>query len=154
MKKHLLFFLLVLTGCGAGGPLYSEKPIERDKAQLVIYRPQQIVGSVSVSAGPDVKINGKTACSLPNSAYFVSSVPEGNIEISSTKMLAIGTSRLKMEIQANKRYFVRITWNEEKAMLGLLAEAISQHSGPFIIEQVNEETAKSDMIDLKMSMCE
>jgi hypothetical protein len=153
----------LISSCSGGtGPIYSVPPLQQGQAQLVIYHPSgEFVGSVPLGDGPDVKVNSKIVCGLLNSRFFVTSVEPGTVTVSSTKALAIGTSVLSINAQKNKRYFIRITWNNgivaATAGAGLIGEAAatgaSSNGGPFVIELVDEQTATSEVSPLHMANC-
>lgn len=162
MKRYLIL-LMVLAGCsGVSNIPYVPSSPNKGMAQIVIYHPSgEFTGLVPISSGPNVKINGKVVCQLPNSSFFVASVNPDKYIISSTKMFSIGTSSLDIKTQPNKRYFVRITWNGTKVWstvgFGLMgegvAETLSPPSGPFIIESVDEKSATSELKSLNMVNC-
>lgn len=153
---------LALSACSVNGKIYSQKPTEEGKTQLVIYHPSgELIGSIPLGSGPDVKVNGQTVCGLPNSSYFIYEVEPGSVTVSSTKALAIGTSSVSFKSQPDKRYYVRITWDSDKvwagAAGGLIGEAISEgvssNSGPFAITLIDENVAKNELAALKRGPC-
>lgn len=158
----ITLFTLLLAACSGGaGPSYSSMPplkLEKGMAQLVIYHPSgEFTGSIGVGSGPNIKINGKVVCSLPNSSFFITDVSPGEVHISSTKLLSVGTSFLDLNTQPNKRYYVRITWNGTKLVAGQIGEVLTQgesyRNGPFIIEHVDEQPAKEELQSLNMNNC-
>ena len=163
MRYIYLLFLALLTNCSSTGGNYSSLPnpkLEKGMAQLIIYHPSgEFTGSIA--SNPDVKINGEVACGLPNGAFFSKSIKPGSVSISSTKTFSIGTSHLDLNVQSNKKYYIRITWNDGKVLStvgfgligGAVAEGVSSHSGPFVIENVTEETAKGELPNLSQSLC-
>lgn len=148
MKSNIVLAMcsmLTLAGCGGpNGPTYAsleKHKLSSGKAELVVYHPNgEFTGSVPLGSGPDVKVNGKTVCSLPNGSFFVTSVAPGDTSVSSTKALAIGTSTLNITAKPNNRYFIRVTWNGASvwgtAGAGLAGEVIanstSSNGGPFV----------------------
>lgn len=160
ITSSLIILSLLVSGCAGGaGPIYSASELEgpaKGLAQVVIYHPSgEFTGSVKLGSGPDVKVNGKVVCSLPNSSFFVTSVQPGETHISSTKMFAVGTSILDINTAANTRYYVRITWNGTKILAGEIGEIATQgqsyRSGPFVIEHVDERSANAELQSLRMA---
>jgi len=165
MNKTILalpvFFMLALAGCTASGPTYSSLPEQKpDKgmAQLVVYRPN---GLAYAARRPTVEINSIKTCDLPAGGFFIKNVKPSEITITSSFWDAPGTSRFTTEAVSGKTYHIRITLNNDKLGAGLVAgfigtavaEGVSEHSGPFNIELVDDRTAYTEINSLKMADC-
>ena len=161
MNKFCIAMALMLAGCTASGPMYSSLPEQKpDKgmAQLVVYRPYELSYA---ARRPTVEINSIKTCDLPNSSFFIKNVKPSEITVTSSFWEIPGTSRFTMSVSSGRKYYIRMALNDDKLAAGLaagiigmaVAEGISEHSGPFIIESVSESSAKEELQSLKKSDC-
>jgi len=158
-KIFIILFAIALAGCSAKGPTYSSLPDEakqprKGMAQLIVYQP------VSMNLRSlDIEINRVKGCNLAAGTFFLLDVPPGQTTISSSIWDAPGTSSLTINAKSAHRYSIRIQWDMGKSMGfavagipgGLIAESASSHSGPFLIDSIDEETSKQELAKLKQN---
>lgn len=146
--------LLSLSACTitANGPLYNEAGIKKTKEPLiVIYKNPSALGAAAGMYSVD--INGEERCRLHTGSFFIPQNVSGNTLISSSMFGTPGTSKLRINTEHGKTYYVRIDVdsNKESAGMGagliglLVAEAASDTAGPFVISLVDPEYAKMEL---------
>jgi hypothetical protein len=146
----------LLAGCSANGPPYSSVeqslPAKQGMAELVIYRPSAFTGSMGTQ---EIDLNGSKLCSMPTASFITKYVDPGKATISAPKWS--GTSDVSFTSQPGHKYFVRIDWDQSKLLgdvTGIIgqgiAEATSSHAGPYLIELIDEQTARGEVSSLKM----
>lgn len=156
MYRHILL-LLLLTSCSPSGPSYTPDLVHTNKAYatLVIYRPYSFFLSART---PDISINGIKSCELTNGGFFTKNVEIGKQTISSSLWDSPGTSRTNVEAKLGELRYVRVKISKDRALTGIgfgfigqaISEGVSEQSGPFEINEVNESIAKSELQKLKM----
>lgn len=152
MKK--LLPLLLLTGCAAQGPVYSEAAIPKGEgATLVVYRNMAYLGN---QAGLyPVHVNGKE-CRLHPGSFFAVNGLKGESKITASSWDAPGTSKVTLNVQPNKTHYVRMDADNGRQVAtvvgGLAAVSLMEASnpaGPFILAEVSESEAKRELASLK-----
>jgi hypothetical protein len=148
MRRILI--LLLLSGCTATGPVFKEP----EYPAVVIYQPAEGLNGLGSLTNP-VEINGEKVCDLHHGAYFIAR-PQGKMIISASWFDRPGTSRIKMDANPKKTYYIHMEWNKWKSsaigfgMLGaLVAEGASDHGGPFIFNLVEPAAAMQELSGLK-----
>ena len=152
--------LLLLAGCSVTGPTYSSvsneiTSPEKGLSQLIIYRPDAFVGQ---AVSFEISTNSANTCGLQNGSFYVSNVKDGPVDITGTYWGMPGTSQMSFNAKKDGKYFIRVAWNDGKAWSGVfgvvgmgVAEATSSHSGPFLIDILDEQSAEPELQQLKMN---
>jgi hypothetical protein len=157
-----IVILLMLSACSSSGIPYSSKLVghEKNSAQLIVYRPSSMAFSMRT---PDIEINSKKTCGLPNGEFFIKTIDPSIQIISASFWDMPGTSQIKIDTKKDHTYYVRVMASSDKAVASggigligmLLDESVSDRSGPFYIDLVDEKTAQSELANLGMvSSCD
>lgn len=156
MRKIIYFLPVFLFGCVANGPLYkAPESVSREKATLIIYRPDLFMGSAGYY---EVDINNITRCKLHNNGYLIAEESPGVIEISSSIWNQPGTSRIKINAKPQEVYYVRMEMDSGKQVTGaiagfagqLLAEGASSTGGPFVFSLMHPDHAKGQLQTVRL----
>lgn len=149
MSRFLILALLALAGCTAAGPVFNESSLSKDgeTATIVVYRDNWYQGPVI--AGWYIDVNGVSSCGLKPDGFFAKQVSPGEIVISSSMFGAPGTSRIAINAKAGEIYYILMELDGGKNIAmasgglagGLMAEAASNHGGPFIFSRIDKNTA-------------
>ena len=88
---RLLTFILVcqlLTACSASGPLYNSEIHDNSiEPRLVVYRTSVIGGKSGTWVPMRIEVNDREVERLPDDAFTVMNVPEGDVILSATPMI-------------------------------------------------------------------
>lgn len=146
MKKYLtLLAVLAIQACTPTGEHYTEHN-DPHQGTIVVYR-----GFSSAIESFSIDVNGKLACDLQESGFFVVRA-KGPTTISASKWSMPGTSRITIDAQPGKTQYVRIEMSTSKRLSGilglpglLLAEGVSDKGGPYELEVKDAVIAKREL---------
>lgn len=152
MKNLAIVSLLLLANCSASGPAFNGSL--ENKTQIVVYRPDSYYDMTQPFWVED---NGKEFCSLHNDSYFVKTVDAGNHYLTSSRFMAVGTSKINVTVKPHETVYVKMEVNGGKAISGLLGgllagafeEGVSSNAGPVYLGSVDKGTAHQEMMGLK-----
>lgn len=157
MKKFILLSLL-LTGCASTGqPFNSIPPIQKKSAQLVIYRPSAFIG---VAESPTVIINGIKKCAMPSSSFMISDFEPGYTRIEFNEYAGLSKSSVALKTNAGERYYIKITPNTGRALMGgslglvgmVTYDAIEENPGTYILSPVSQEIGQNEIKSTRQAM--
>lgn len=160
VKNIILILPFIISACGASGVPYSAadsvKTINQKMSKLIIYRPSSLG---LMARTPDVEINGNKACELPNGSFFSREYEPQNINLTVQLWDMPSTSKISINTKAGKVYYVRISSDGGKIAAGVaagfvglaIAEGVSSHAGPFVIDLLDEQAAIPELKNLNMS---
>lgn len=156
-----LGLVLLVTGCAANSqaPLVIPAGTDRpDRAAVIVFRPQTLD---HFARSPSVTVNQAFACDLPNGSAFITEVPARQTTVATALWDWPGTSRTEFVAEAGKVYYVRVAPNSDKrigAILGgpigvMIAESISDRTGPFLLDPVAAADAQPVVKTLGQVSC-
>ena len=134
-----LFFVLILTGCSASGPKFTEfaamiPVLETQKSQVFLIRPSLFVRSV---ASPDIKLNnhnqnlGREIGELPNGSFIYFDVDPGSLTLRTIRQGSLGQSdkiyNLTHQFEEGKEYYFEITLQNADRVIKMLWGLASGH---------------------------
>ena len=149
-----LSLLLFLSACTAVGPLYDASKMSKSGA-IILYRPMMYLGN---GAGLyDVELDGKTTCRLHPGSFWVITPKGGDVTISSSIWSDPGTSKISVKTDDKRVRYVKMLPNNDKQIIGvtagliglLVAEGVSESSGPFLFAEIEREQAEIELATLK-----
>ena len=140
MKNYLLILIIttIFTGCSSTGPIYqTHHQVEKDKAQLVIFRPDTLFqGGIPYQ----ISINGNKSASLKNGGYTILSTSPGETIIEVTAANGLQSlwhnPSLKFNTSPKDRVFIKVT---------------PVRGNSAVIDIVGEENASSELKSLRES---
>lgn len=136
MKK--LFLLLGLAGCAQTSDVsWSPGLMTENSAYIVVYE-----NPAWKKTSQAVDINGEKACDLVQGGFFAKAVPFGKYTISSSIWDLPGRSRATVNINKVGVTYVRTQY-----------DVVFGNGGPFLIESVDERTARAELKSLHMMQC-
>lgn len=154
-----LLFLLILSGCSATGPKYSEYQssvlaIDKDSSRLFFYRRKRF-SSNGIDA--EIYVNDNKVGECANGAYFYTDVLAGNNEIKVENLLSPGTHKIKRNLKGGKEYYFEVLVDDDYVeagiLLGPLAQALyisgKKNMSGWIFKQVPKRRAVS-MLESKI----
>jgi hypothetical protein len=132
---------------------------------MVIYRPDSFK---YMARALDVELSGNYACDLPNGSFLIEDTDKERIAIRASLWGMLGISRITLKPEAGEQYFVRVSVNNEKFSAAVASEEAeggpdgsspdtgvtdgsSPKTGPFLIELIDQKTAKTELQTLTMS---
>ena len=141
IRIWISFFVLILTGCSASGPKFTEfaamiPALETQKRQVFLIRPSLFVGSV---ASPDIKLNnqnqnqnlGLEIGELPNGSFIYFDVDPGSLTLRTTRQGSLGQSdkiyNLTHQFEEGKEYYFEITLQNADRVIKMLWGLASGH---------------------------
>jgi hypothetical protein len=134
-------------------------------AQLVIYRPDSFK---YMARTLDVGLGGNYACDLPNGSFLIKDTDKDRMAISASLWGLLGTSRIMLNPEAGKQYFVKVSVDNAKFSAAVaneesqsdpdgsspdtvMSNGSSPKAGPFLIELIDEKAAKAELQTLTVS---
>lgn len=116
--------LLFISGCAsvAKGPLFTESELTNDGASVAyIYRPK-LDASNSLSPVQNIGtlnliIDGKRVAQLPQDGYVPITLSAGNYIISYSLFGDIPLVNVKLSVQPNQKYYVKLTDKVDNGLL-------------------------------------
>lgn len=152
MRELLCVSLLWLAACSASGPEYSGlSSVSSPKVgRIVMYREDSIY---DITQTFWVEADGKQICSLHNASYFVKEVTPGNHYITSSRFMAIGTSKMPLTVKAGETVYAKMEVSGSRAMGGIFGgvlantvqETITENAGPVYLGTVSKDKAQAEM---------
>lgn len=151
MKRLFILASLLLANCAASGPVYSTlEPPHPAKARLVLYRPDSIY---DMTRKFWVEGNGQQLCSLHNGSFFVKELAPGNYYLTSSRFMAIGTSKLNLAIKAGETIYAKMEVSGSRVVSGIFGgiiantveETVSENAGPVYLGTVSKDKAQAEM---------
>ena len=121
IRIWISFFVLILTGCSASGPKFTEfaamiPALETQKSQVFLIRPSLFVGSV---ASPDIKLNNQNQ--NQNLGREIGELPNGSLG-QSDKIY-----NLTHQFEEGKEYYFEITLQNADRVIKMLWGLASGH---------------------------
>lgn len=151
MKRLIIVASLLLAGCSGSGPVYSsiDAPVPT-KAKLVMYRPESLY---DITQTFWVEENGQQLCSLHNGSYFAKEITPGNHYLTSSRFMAIGTSKLLVTAKAGEIVYAKMEVSGSRAVGGIfggiiantIEETVSENAGPVYLGTVSKDKAQAEM---------
>jgi len=148
----LILAIFILSGCAATGKNFSTlEPLSSSEATVYIYRPSKFFQG---GTWPTVFIDGEERFTLKNEGYvFIDLSPgEHEIKIGKSHFFAnwmFSDVNRKLNVESNKRYYLRLDLNFEN--IHSIGNAMSI-SGSIRLVDVPEQQALPDLKSLKLSM--
>lgn len=167
MRKLFSLALLVLAACASGKP-YDAANISKaakDTAQLIVYRPNALVGMIETH---NFKINDAYVCDLSSGSYFVTNIQPGKAKLVASQYGGRVNSGLTARFEGGKRYYVRVTPDTGKAVLGgigmgfgalggavsgAINEPVTVNDGVYQVRLIDPNVAEEEVIATKQSTC-
>ncbi len=119
LRILILIATLVISGCAATGPAYSElKPIRENTGILYIYRPAKFLNS---AVSPGIIIDEQEYAVLPHGGYMVFELDAGihNIGLKLSDRYS-GSASIGIQILPHTSAYVLLdTWNENAISFAL-----------------------------------
>ncbi|HEY3304519.1 MAG TPA: hypothetical protein VGL70_13395 [Candidatus Binatia bacterium] len=165
MKRFTaIIVLFLLAGCSASGARFDEsrfatEPVPADKARLIFFRLEE-----SPVGGPPARleIDGVRVGGLKNRGFLVVDAVPGEREVAADIWSDSGRFALKMNLEAQRTYYLRVSRREEhhKYMAlpllfglagGVVAASLSDGKGPFKIEPIEAAEATKLLPEFRLS---
>ncbi len=123
-----LLFLLILSGCSATGPKYSEyqstvSAIDKDSSRLFFYRRSRFYSS---GMDAEIYVNDNKVGECANGAYFYTDILAGKNEIKAENLLSPGTHKIQRNFKGGKEYYFEVLVNDDYVEAGILLGPIAQ----------------------------
>ncbi len=162
--KHfaIVFLLIVISGCAATGPSFSERRNDmestvKDKARLVFFRTKDT--HLYSARKASVEIDNKKTGNCAFGGFFYRDLPEGKHIIKTELWDMPGKCEVVVNVKAGAIYYFRIDSRSESfapmILAGAIGNAIESNNkscgGAFKIYPQNESKAKNMMASLKLS---
>jgi len=151
----LLSVIVILTGCGATGPRYSEHKLtipdlDSETSRVFFYRNSRFM---SGGADAEIYINDIKAGECADGAYFFADTIPGLARIKAESGGTLGTHKIEEELEGGNEYYFEILVNEayvnSSAFLGLIGQAayVGSHDNVsgWIFKEVEEKEAVAQL---------
>lgn len=151
MKRLIILASLLLANCAASGPVYSNIGAPTPKmGKIVLYRPSTIF---DITQTFWVEDNGAQLCSLHNGSFFAKEVVPGNHYLTSSRFMAVGTSKLNVTVKAGETVYAKMEVNAGRTIGGVFGgilantvqETVSENAGPVYLGTVSMDKAQAEM---------
>lgn len=136
-----MMVLFVLAGCSESTVAKPEKKEADEAGHVVVYHPRE-----ATNVAIKVKLNDQDVCTLAEASSFKTPATAGINRITITSPSFTGKSDISINAVSGQHYFIRVTQN--KHLLGVA------DTGPFNVESVGEELAKSELATLPTHSCQ
>ncbi len=157
-----LTLLIILTGCGATGPRYSEHQssvpsLDENTSRVVFFRSSRFM---SGGADAEIHINDTKVGECADSAYFYADVEKGPVTIKADNAGAPGTHAADKNLEGGSEYYYEILVNEayinSGVILGLIGQAAyvgsNENVSGWIFKEVTKEEAVPQLQDKIFSL--
>ena len=110
----LLFIVIVLTGCSATGPRYSEHKstipaLSSESSRIFFFRNSRFM---SGGSDAEIYINDKKVGECADDAYFFTDTVPGHVKIKTETFGALGSHEIEKELEGGNEYYFEILVNE------------------------------------------
>ena len=154
--------LIILTGCGATGPRYSEHQssvpsLDENRSRVVFFRNSRFM---SGGADAEIHINDTKVGECADSAYFYADVDKGPVTIKADNSGTPGTHAIDKDLEGGAEYYYEILVNESYVssgvILGLIGQAVyvgsNDNVSGWIFKEVTKKEAATQLHDKIFSL--
>lgn len=158
----LLFIVIVLTGCSATGPRYSEHKstipaLTSESSRIFFFRNSRFM---SGGSDAEIYINDKKVGECADDAYFFTDTVPGHVKIKTETFGTLGSHEIEKELEGGNEYYFEILVNTayvySSVFVGVIGQAAyagsNENTNGWIFKEVKREEAIPQLTDKIFSL--